>query len=431
MRLNRTIHLAILTLVTAVLLLSSVQNLSAFDDSRYEILQQQHLFNRTPSPKPPVVRPRVVRQYVPRKREMPPAIVTPTPETAIGADGLPLPPKPNRYVMIFGDSIGVQLGQGVKMAFAANPELTVNIKAKAETGLVNTSERDWVKSVREAMTGTEPVDMAIMMIGANDNQPLRDDTGQAQDPLTDKWREIYVKRIDDIVNAVRDRKIPLVWVGMPVMKSEKLTARMLAFNDIYRERVQRAGMTYIDIWEAFSDETSHYTPNGPDVAGQSVKIRAADGVHFTEAGSRKLAFFVEGEVRKLLEVPAAQEAPQVASAPVIVNVPPAGTVPTLAPAPPSQRAIEETIMRSIAPALDQLSLPLPETLSAPVFRVRPLAGPIVQLNAPVMTKGAELASGPPAIIDREAYSDALDVLDRGHAPRPKQGRADDFAWVGR
>ncbi len=414
MRLRQSIHLATLA---ASLLLAFTARAPAFDDGRYETLQQQRLFSRPPPASHPAAeRPHVTLRYAPRRRETPPAM--PVPDGIASPDSPGAPPKVNRYVTIFGDSIGVQLGQGLRAAFAANPELIIANKAKVETGLVNTSERDWVHFVHDTLASPEPIDMAIMMIGANDNQPLRDDAGQAQDPLSDKWREIYVKRVDDIVNAVRDKNIPLVWVGMPVMKSEKLTARMLAFNDIYRERVQRAGMTYIDIWEAFSDDAGHYAPNGPDVAGQTVKIRAADGVHFTEAGARKLAFFTEGEVRKLLEQrPVPETPPQVASAPMTA-------------APPETPAIEQTIINSIAPTLEQLHLQLPEVVPLSVIPVRPLAGPVIPLNVPVLAKGAELANGPPPVLNRDAYSDVLDVLDRGHAPRPKQGRADDFTWTG-
>jgi uncharacterized protein len=209
---------------------------------------------------------------------------------------------------------------------------------------------------------------------------------------------------------------------MPIMKSDKLAARMLAFNDIYRERVQRAGMTYIDIWEGFADDAGHYSANGPDVTGQIVKIRAADGVHFTEAGARKLAFFAEGEVRKLLEPRDDKPAPP----PVIVMQSPGQQEAT-----PAGLSPEQTILKSLAPTLDQLNIQLPDVLPLANIPVRPLAGPILPLNAPILTSGAVLATGPAKVVDRDAYSDTLDVLDRGHSPRPKQGRADDFNWQAR
>src|SRR5262249_25784693 len=48
----------------------------------------------------------------------------------------------------------------------------------------------------------------------------------------------------------------------------------------------------------FADEAGNYTPYGPDIAGQQRLVREPDGVLFTAAGYRKLAYFVEREVKR-------------------------------------------------------------------------------------------------------------------------------------
>ena len=82
---------------------------------------------------------------------------------------------------------------------------------------------------------------------------------------------------------LRERRVPLLWVGLPPMKNERVSADATAMNDIYRERIQKAGGVYVDIWEAFVDDANRYSPVGPDVDGQVTRLRANDGVHFTRA----------------------------------------------------------------------------------------------------------------------------------------------------
>ena len=78
--------------------------------------------------------------------------------------------------------------------------------------------------------------------------------------------------------------MPLIWVGLPIMRSESLSDAALVFNDIDRQYGEAQGAHYVDLWEAFSDENSVYRASGPDVNGIIVRLRAADGVHFNKVG---------------------------------------------------------------------------------------------------------------------------------------------------
>ena len=39
---------------------------------------------------------------------------------------------------------------------------------------------------------------------------------------------------------------------------------------------------------------------GPDFEGQTRRLRTSDGVHFTKAGARKLAHYLEREIRRVM-----------------------------------------------------------------------------------------------------------------------------------
>ena len=92
----------------------------------------------------------------------------------------------------------------------------------------------------------------------------------------------------------------MVWIGLPPMKNSKISDDLVAMNEIYKESVQRNGGAYVDIWPGFVDDENRYTPDGPDVDGEPAKLRTNEGIFFTRAGSRKVAFFADTEIKRIL-----------------------------------------------------------------------------------------------------------------------------------
>jgi hypothetical protein len=208
-------------------------------------------------------------------------------------------------------------------------------------------------------------------------------TGGSFDFHTDKWAEIYGKRIDDMINALKARGVPILWVGMPAIRGTKSTSDMAYLDEIYRERAEKAGIAYVDIWDGFVDDQGRYAVQGPDFEGQTRRLRTADGVHFTKAGAVKLASYVDQELRRVM----------------------------------SNRATP-------------VALPGPETTApkpATVMGTHPDVGPVVPLAAGGGEGGDLLGGGRPAQV---TSSDpvAAKVLSRGDAIAAPSGRADDFAW---
>src|SRR3712207_8120865 len=39
--------------------------------------------------------------------------------------------------------------------------------------------------------------------------------------LSERWRQIYGERIDLVARSLRDRNIPVVWIGAPPVKNER------------------------------------------------------------------------------------------------------------------------------------------------------------------------------------------------------------------
>ena len=175
--------------------------------------------------------------------------------------------------------------------------------------------------------------------------------------------------------------MPVFWVGLPAIRGTKATADAVYLNDLYRARAERAGAVYIDVWDGFVDETGKFTMHGPDLEGQVRRLRSWDGVYFTTYGARKLAHYVEREIRRYMSNRA---------------------VPLMLPTGP------------VGPTSDLKSA------------VRPLAGPVLPLTVTPGNANELAGSGD----TRAVHSDAIaaSVLVKGDPVTAPAGRADDFSW---
>ena len=356
----------------------------------------------------------------------------------------PPPPRktdttPTTVVMVMGDGLADWLAYGLEDAFADSPEIGVVRKTRQYSGLIRyeaKSDLDWWHVARDFVS-SERVDYVVMMLGVEDRRSIREadskksddakpdkakpdkaktdkanpdgansdrpdsaakaDDENGQDLIapetkrgargtaefrTEEWEQIYTKRIDETIAAMKSKGVPVLWVGLPSIRGTRSTADASYLNELYRARAEKAGIVYVDIWDGFVDENGKFTYFGPDFEGQNRRLRASDGVNFTKNGARKLAHYVERELRRFMSN---------------------HTAPIAMPSQGPQ-----------GPALS----------SSPA--ARPVAGPVVPLTGAV-TGGDELLGGNSV---RPAHADpvATQVLVKGEPVTPVPGRADDFRW---
>src|SRR5262249_31040819 len=117
---------------------------------------------------------------------------------------------------------------------------------------------------------------------------------------SDEWEKVYSRRIDDTIAALKSKGVPVIWVGLPPIRGARSSGDIAYLNEFYRSRAERAGITYIDVWDGFVDEAGKYSNYGPDYEGQVRRLRLNDGVFFTKAGAIKLARYVEHEVSRYM-----------------------------------------------------------------------------------------------------------------------------------
>jgi hypothetical protein len=349
-------------------------------------------------------------------------------------------------VLVLGDAMADWLAYGLEDAFSEKPEFGIVRKHRSYSGLIRYDSRrdiEWPQVAREAIAAEKPK-FIVMMVGYHDRQAIRERApstpsgrGAPQQPSTQRgayhdpdspesrarasadaqnaemrkaqsgssapgqqqtraappsgpmefqseaWQAAYVQRIDATIAALKSANVPVFWVGLPPQRVARMSADAVYLNELYRARAERAGLTYVDIWDGFVDEAGRYVVQGPDLEGQTRRLRSGDGIFFTLAGARKLAHYVEREILR-------------------------------------------TLLASPTP----VALPLPE----PVVQVpgrpgatRPLAGPVIPLTA-TLGGGNELLGGGPTRVTTRNDPLATRVLLRGEPVTAPVGRADNFAW---
>jgi hypothetical protein len=349
---------------------------------------------------------------------------------------------PTTSIVVMGDDMADWLAYGLEDVFSDSPEIGIVRKNKLNSGLIRydgKGDLDWWHAARDVLA-QEKADYVIMMLGIGDRQDIgekdlakeadakaKDQKDQqakdeaekkpAQKPAkpdnsvktenpedaataqrirktgvaefrSDDWAKVYSRRIDETIAALKSKGVPVIWVGLPSIRGVRSTADVAYLNDLYRSRAERAGITYIDVWDGFVDEAGKYSNYGPDYEGQVRRLRGGDGLYFTKAGAVKLARYVEHELRRFMNnrVPVAL---------------PSG------PLEPSQAATKPAD--------------------------RPLVGPVVPLTGAPKDKDTKDSKdgddllGAPGSSQIHGDPTATKVLAKGETVAAPSGRADNFA----
>ena len=205
---------------------------------------------------------------------------------------------------------------------------------------------------------------------------------------SEKWEFAYTRRVDATIAALKTAGVPVLWVGLPSQRGPKASGDSAYLNEIYRSRAEKAGITYVDIWDGFVDEAGRFSPQGPDYEGQIRRLRSGDGVYFSKFGARKLAHYVEREIQRHIAnrgLPVALPVPE-ETGPQAPGAKPGG---------PAQR---------------------------------PVVGPVVPLTAAKVQSEELLGGGRAAARAPTNDPTASKVLVKGEPITAPSGRADDFSW---
>ena len=234
-------------------------------------------------------------------------------------------------VLVLGDSMADWLAYGLEDALGDPPDLAVVRKNRASSGLIRYDSRnetqDWAQVIRETIAADQaevhrddgraersrvdprsrgdsrpslraprrkrpcrPAASATGTAGGSARCQIRGrgrraDAGEqpaaetqtrggvttttyrVYEFRTDEWAASYTKRIDATIAALKSAGVPVFWVGLPSIRGPKSTSDLQYLNDLYRARAEKAGISYIDVWDGFRRRKRPLHPAGAGLRG--------------------------------------------------------------------------------------------------------------------------------------------------------------------
>jgi hypothetical protein len=217
---------------------------------------------------------------------------------SFGSSYLPPFPQNDTYRLhVVGDSLAEGLLEGIVAAFAGETRLQIQRRLRSLNGLNRQDTEEALRAFEESLA-TDSMHIAVVMLGAYDRAAMRLPNGRRVTIESEEWRSEYSRRVDRVMKALKRRNVAVYWVSLPILRRPEWNADVSDINEIVRERAGANGLRFIDIFNETADEAGNYSPYGADIAGKSRLLREADGIHFTQTGNRKLAFYLERELKR-------------------------------------------------------------------------------------------------------------------------------------
>jgi hypothetical protein len=293
-------------------------------------------------------------------------------------------PRDSYQIFMFGDGLASGVLGSLKVAVEDDALIKADGRTQEESGLARPDIHDWAAALPKILESNR-IDIAVMMLGVNDSQPMRDgEMGYAFG--TDEWKAAYGARVDTLISILKSKGSAVYWLGLPPLGTRVLDANMKLISDVQKARVEVAGVKFIDMHDVF---------------GASAKsFQRGDGISLTAMGHDKVAQVLLAAIRA--DIGAAFGSAETAG---------------LSPDAPQGDAPASPLFGQLVSPTDGV-----ESVMRPAYR--PPSTLIAGAEADVMT-GRVLVE---RLIESTATGSAAEALFmKGQWPSPKPGRVDDFS----
>jgi uncharacterized protein len=214
-------------------------------------------------------------------------------------------PARERTVLLLGDSLIVtSFGEYLEHLLNEHPGIRAVRRAKSSTGLARPDFFDWMAAGREEVERHQP-DVVVVIMGGNDGQGLTDAKGKALVQWgRPEWASAYRQRVEDFLGVLAAPGRKILWVELPITGLRSFERKLGVIRPLLRETVlAREDSLHLDTKPFFTDSKGGVLREAR-VQGfrKPMRLRMADGVHFTIAGGRYFATQVFPSVVGLLEL---------------------------------------------------------------------------------------------------------------------------------
>ena len=210
-------------------------------------------------------------------------------------------PRIHHSLLLVGDSLSIALGEHLERHFSRYSNcVTFQRQGKVSSGLARPEFFDWNQNLAELVERFRP-DIVIVMIGTNDNKPLRKGNSSLAFG-TMAWSREYTARLQRLYDICRkeNSESRVFWIGAPIMGDPALSRDVKNINRVIESWCRdEPGCEYVSTWSTLADTDGQYTQSLRDrETGELVAARSKDGVHLAPYGAFLLARIVIESISK-------------------------------------------------------------------------------------------------------------------------------------
>jgi hypothetical protein len=208
----------------------------------------------------------------------------------------PGPKRLLRTLLVTGDSMSTPLDAEMGRALAGE-DVRVVRDPHLGTGISKSFLVDWGQLSAGQVQRHHP-NAVVVFIGANEGFPMDGPGGRRVECCGTEWAAAYANRVRRMVDTYRQQgKARVYWIGLPAPRAAN------------RQRVGRVVNEAVEVatqpWRGqvrVVDTSAIFTPRGyrdaMPVDGKETIVRAPDGIHLNERGSRLLAATLLQQIRQ-------------------------------------------------------------------------------------------------------------------------------------
>jgi len=214
-------------------------------------------------------------------------------------------PKNKLRIWVAGDSLVITPGYAIVRAAGGSPVIQSvgGVDGHVATGLTRPDVFNWFQEIATQVKQLKP-NVVVLNFGGNDDHgymtglPEGTSIGDFASPT---WNAEYLRRVRAVMDTVNRAGGTVVWIGLPITNNEAQTQRFDTLNAIVVKEAKRRGprkAIFIDTYTMFAGDSGGFTEYMQNGKGDSVKVRAGDGVHFDVAGGDMIAREVLKQLNK-------------------------------------------------------------------------------------------------------------------------------------
>jgi len=204
-------------------------------------------------------------------------------------------PKKKLRLWVAGDSLVITPGYSIVRAAGASPVIQSvgGVDGQVATGLTRPDVFNWFEEIRTQVKKLKPT-VVVLNFGGNDDKaymtglPEGTTIGEFGGPT---WTKEYRRRVAGVMDIVNRAGGTVVWIGLPITRSEAQTQRFDIVNAVVQKEAKARGKKaiFVDTYTMFAGNTGGFAEYLENAKGDTIKVRAGDGVHFDSEGGDIIA----------------------------------------------------------------------------------------------------------------------------------------------